>query len=92
MIGFPYSLIPVGFREIKMSFMSFLSQKTYPGELLRTEIILSKNYLRKYSIWPPPSIIINLSFVENAINSELLGVRGYYFQDFRVSVIPFMSL
>ena len=29
--GFAYSLIPVGFRAVLMSFLSFLSQKTYPG-------------------------------------------------------------
>ena len=65
----------VGFRAISMSFLSFLSQKNYPGEFLGTEVILSRSYLRKCSIWLPP-IIINLSFFKNAINSEPLGVRG----------------
>ena len=57
-----------------MSFLSFLSQKTYPDEFLRSEVILNRCYLRKCSIWPPP--VINLSFFENAVKSELLGVRG----------------
>ena len=74
-----------------MSFLSFLSQKTHPEEFLRPEIILNRNYLRKCSIWPLPSIIINLPFVKNAINSEPLGVRGYYFQELHVSVIPITS-
>ena len=63
--------MPVGFRAIMMSFLRFLSQ----GKFLKPEIILSRTYLRKLSIWPP-SIIINLLFVKNAITSELLGVRG----------------
>ena len=71
-----HSLIPVGFTAIMMSFLSFLSQKTYPGESLRPEIILSRYYLIKCSAWPSPSIIINLSFVKNTRNSEPLGVRG----------------
>ena len=57
-----------------MSFLNFLSQKTYPDEFLRSEVILNRCYLRKCSIWPPP--VINLSFFENAVKSELLGVRG----------------
>ena len=54
LIVFAYSLIPVGFREILVSFLTFLSQKAYPGELLRPKIILSRNYLRNCSIWLPP--------------------------------------
>ena len=88
MIGFAYSLIPVGFRAILTSFLSFLNQKTYPGEYLRPGVILSRSYLRKCCICLSlPPIIINLSFVNNAINSELLGVGGQYFQDFHVSMI-----
>ena len=51
--GFAYMLIPVGFRRISMSFLSFLSQKTYPLEFLTTEVILSRIYLRKCSIQLP---------------------------------------
>ena len=58
-----------------MSFLSFLSQKTYPGEFLKPEVILSRSYLRKCKIWPGPPSIINLSFFKNAIKSEPLGVR-----------------
>ena len=74
MIGFTYSLIPVDFGATLMSLFGFLSQKKYPGEFLRPEVILSRSYLRKCSIWPPPSIINNLSFFKNAISSETLGV------------------
>ena len=52
MVGFAYSLIPVGFTEISMSFLSFLSQKGYPLEFLRPEVILSRSYLRKCNILP----------------------------------------
>ena len=71
---FFYSLIPVGFRAILMSFMSFLSQKRCPGEFLKPEVILS-SYLKSYCIWRSP-LIINLQFFKNAINSEPVGVRG----------------
>ena len=76
LIGFAYSFIPVGFRAMLMSFLSFMSQKTYLGKFLRAEVILSRIYLRKCSIWPAPSIIISFSFIKNAINSEPFGVRG----------------
>ena len=75
LIAFVYSSIPVGFRAISMLFLSFLSQKTYPDKFLRPDIILSRSYLRKCSIWPCP-YIINLSFFKNDIKSEPLRVRG----------------
>ena len=75
MIGFAYSLIAVGFMAILMLFLSFFSQKIYPGEFLRPEVILSRSYPRKFCIKPSP-IIMNLPFFENAINSEVLGFRG----------------
>ena len=57
----------------------FLSQKSHPGKFLKPEVILSRNYLRKFSVWlpapPSPPIIINLPFLKNAINSEPLGIR-----------------
>ena len=34
---FVYSPIPVHFRAISISFLSFLSQKTYPGKFLRSD-------------------------------------------------------
>ena len=58
-----------------MSFVSFLSQKTYPGKSWRPEFILSRSYLRKCSIWPPSSIIINVSFFKDAINSGPLKIQ-----------------
>ena len=73
---FAYSFIPVIFTAIWMSFLSFLSQKTYPGEFLRPKVILSRSYLRKFSVWRCAPSIINLSFFKNAIKSEPLGVRG----------------
>ena len=76
LIGFVYSSMSVGFRVISMSFLSFLSQKTYPGKFLRPEVILSRTYLRKCSIWLGLPTIINLSFFKHAIKYEPLGVRG----------------
>ena len=78
----------VGFRVISMSFLSFLSQKTYPGEFLRPKVILSRSYLRKFSVWRCAPSIINLSFFKNAIKSEPLGVRDQHLQDFHISMIP----
>ena len=75
-LDFAYSSITVGFRAISMSFLSFLSRKTYPGKVLRPEVILSRSYLRKCIIWLPPLIIINLTFLKIAIKSEPLGVKG----------------
>ena len=54
LIGFSYSLIPVGFRTILMLFLSFMSQKIYPGEFLRPEVVLSRSYQRNCCIWLPP--------------------------------------
>ena len=68
--------MPVGFRAILMSFLSFLSQKRYPGEFLRPEVILSRRYLRKCNIWLGASTVTNWSFFKNSIKSEPLGVRG----------------
>ena len=76
MIGFAYSSVPIGLRANSMSFLSFLSQKSYQGKLLRSEVILSRSYLRKGSIWLVHPPIINLSFFKNAIKYEPLGVRG----------------
>ena len=45
-------------------------------KFLRPEIILSKSYLRKGSIWLGLPSIIKFSFFKNAIKSEPLGVRG----------------
>ena len=64
----------LGFREILMSVFSLLSQKTYPGEFSRPEVILSRSYLRKCCIWLPP-IIINLSFFKNDINLDSKTLR-----------------
>ena len=75
-LDFAYSSIVVGFRAISMSFLSFLSHKTYQGKVLSPEVILSRSYLRKCIIWLPPLIIINLTFLKIAINSEPLGVKG----------------
>ena len=76
LIGFAYSLIPVGFRALLILFLSFSSQKTYTGESLGPQVVLNRIYLRKCNISPSTSLIINLSFFKNAIKSELLGVRG----------------
>ena len=68
LIGFAYSSIPVGFRAISTLFLSFLSQKTYPEEFLGPEVILSRSYLRKCSIWlglPLSSICSFLKMPQN---------------------------
>ena len=76
LIGFAYSLIAVGFGAILMLFFGFVSQKSYPERILRPEVMLSRSYLTKCSIWPTFPIIINLSFLKNAIISEPLGVKS----------------
>ena len=76
LIGFAYSFKQVGLRANLMSCFSFLSQKTYPGEFVRPEVVLSRSYLRKCSIWLGLPPIINLSFFENTTKSELFEVRG----------------
>ena len=76
LIGFAYSSIPVGIRAILMSFFIFLSQKTYPWEFLRSEVVLNRIYLRKCRVWLDSPSIISLSFFKNAIKSEPLDVRG----------------
>ena len=40
LIGPTYSLILVGVRAILISFLSFLSQKTYPRKFSRAEVVL----------------------------------------------------
>ena len=88
MIRFAYSSIPVGFTAISMSFLSFLSQKTYPRAFLRPHVILSRIYLRKCIFgWVLP-LSSFLSFFKNAIKFEPLRVREQYFQDFHISMIP----
>ena len=37
-----------------MSFLSFLSRKTFPREFLRPEVNLGRSFLKKRSIWPNP--------------------------------------
>ena len=91
MIRFFYSLMPVVFRAISMSFLSFVSQKRYSGEFLRPEVILSRSYLSYFCIWRSPLIIINLWFFKTITNSELLGVSDYYFQSLHISMIPTTS-
>ena len=62
LIGFSYSLRPVGFRAILMSFLSFLSQKSYPEKFSKPEVILSRGYLKTCCISCPPPYHINFSF------------------------------
>ena len=78
MIGFSYSLKTVDFRAILMSFLTFFSQKTNPAEFLRQEVILSKGYRRKCSIWSEPLAIINLLFFKNATKSDQLMIISIY--------------
>ena len=76
LIGFAYSSASVGYRSISMSFLSFLSQNTYPGEFLKPEVILNRSYSNKCSISLGLPLIINLSFLKNVIKYEPFGVRG----------------
>ena len=62
MIDFSYSLIPVGFKAILMTFLSFLSQKTYPGEFLRAEVILSRSYLGNCCNWLPTPLSLSICY------------------------------
>ena len=48
-----------------ISFLNFLSQKRYPGEFLRPEVILSRSYLRKCCIWCSPFTRISLPIGTN---------------------------
>ena len=85
---FDHSLIRVDFRAISKSFLSFISQKTYSGKFSRQEVNLSRRYLRKCSIWLPPSpsppCIFNLSFFQNGTKSD--PVRCFH--DFLIPMIP----
>ena len=47
LIGFSYSLKPVGFRANSVSFLNFLSQKTYPDEFSRPEGVWNRGYQKK---------------------------------------------
>ena len=85
MIGFSYSLKTVDFRAILMSFLTFFSQKTNPAEFLRQEVILSKGYRRKCSIWSEPLTIINLLFFKNAIKSDQLMIISIYLPEVKNS-------
>ena len=75
LIVFAYSSIPVGFRAISMSFLSFLSQKIPRGAFKTRDYIKQKlSKKMQYLAGIPP--IINLSFFKNVIKFEPLGVRG----------------
>ena len=76
MIRLAYDSVPAGFRAILISFLSFFSQKTYPVKIFRPEVVLSRSYLKKCSVWLGSPPIINFSFLRNAIKSEPFGVRG----------------
>ena len=76
LIGFAYSSILLGFRAILMLFLKILSQKIYPDENLRSEVILSRSYLRKCSIWLGLPLSSICHFFKNVIKSEPLGIRG----------------
>ena len=65
--------------------MSFLSQKTYPGEFLRPEIIWSKSYWQKCSIWsnpPPPTLSLICHFLKILKNLNCLELETNIFRIF----------
>ena len=56
-----------------MSFLNFLSQKRYPGEFLRPEVILSRSYLRNSCIWWPSLMRISLPIGTNGKPLAAIG-------------------
>ena len=60
----------LGFRAISITFLSFLSQKTYPGKFLRPEVILSRSFPKKvvFGRVLPLSSICHI--FKNAVKSE----------------------
>ena len=72
LIAFSNSSKPVGFRAISMSFLNFLSQKTYHGEffLFETDVIKEKVVFKTSAEAHQSSII------KNTINSKMFGGRG----------------
>ena len=56
-----------------ISFLNFLSQKRYPGEFLRPEVILSRSYLRNCCIWWYPLIRISLPIETNGRPLAAIG-------------------
>ena len=56
-----------------MSFLNFLSQKRYPGEFLRPEVILSRSYLRNCCIWWFPRTRISLPIGANGKPLAAIG-------------------
>ena len=56
-----------------MSFLNFLSQKRYPGEFLRPEVILSRCYLRNCCIWCSPLTRISLPIGTNGKPLAAIG-------------------
>ena len=56
-----------------MSFLNFLSQKRYPGEFLRPEVILSRRYLRHCYIWFPSLTRISLPIGTNGKPLAAIG-------------------
>ena len=58
-IGSAFSSIPVGFRQFKCLFWVTWVKKNIPSGIFMTEVISSRSYLRKCSIWMGPPRIIN---------------------------------
>ena len=80
---FSYSLIPVGFRAILMSFLSFLSQKKIPRRIFKTRGYFKEKLSKKLLHLAAPSpIIINLLLFKNAINSKCLQLEANIFRIF----------
>ena len=48
--GFFYSSKPISFTSISISFSNFLSQKTYPDEYSRPDVVWNGSYQRKSGI------------------------------------------
>ena len=64
-----------------------MSQKPYPREFWRPALFETE-VIKEKVIFEMPAEAHNLPFLKNAINSEMLGVRGLYFQVLHISMIP----
>ena len=75
MIGLSYSSKPVGFRAILMPFLSFLSQKRYPNEFSRPEVVWNR-FIKEKLVFKMSVEAHQFEIFKSTINSEMLGVKG----------------
>ena len=66
---------------ILMSFLSFLSQKTYAGEFLRPEVVISRSYPKKV-VFGRSHISSNCHFLKMPSTLNHLELEGNIFRIF----------